>query len=117
MSILKYFTSNKTSTGKEDDAIFTSLESSGVSSKEYENIEETIKPAEKAKKKKKITYKEEGKMKITKYANLYGIANAVRRYSKEYPNISESTVHDWLNQTRNSYFCVTSKNHWLMFVS
>ena len=52
MSILKYFTSNKTSTGKEDDAIFTSLESSGVSSKEYENIEETIKPAEKAKKKK-----------------------------------------------------------------
>ena len=51
MSILKYFTSNKTSTGKEDDAIFTSLESSGVSSKEYENIEETIKPAEKAKKK------------------------------------------------------------------
>ena len=50
MLILKYFTSNKTSTGKEDDAIFTSLESSGVSSKEYENIEETIKPAEKAKK-------------------------------------------------------------------
>ena len=50
MSILKYFTSNKTSTGKEDDAIFASLESSGVSSKEYENIEETIKPAEKAKK-------------------------------------------------------------------
>ena len=35
-------------------------------------------------------------MKITKYANLYGIANAVRQYSKEYPNISESTVHDWL---------------------
>ena len=94
MSILKYFTSNKTSTGKEDDAIFTSLESSGVSSKEYENIEETIKPAEKAKK--KITYKEEGKTRITKYANLYGIANAVRRYSKEYPNISESAVHDWL---------------------
>ena len=51
MSILKYFTSNKTSTGKEDDAIFSSFESSGVSSKECENIEETIKPAEKAKKK------------------------------------------------------------------
>ena len=49
-------------------------------------------------------------MKITKYANLCGIANAVRQYSKEYPNISESTVHDWLKETRNSYFCVTSKN-------
>ena len=113
MSILKYFTSNKTSTGKEDDAIFTSLESSGVSSKEYENIEETIKPAEKAKK----NYKEEGKTKITKYANLYGIANAVRRYSKEYPNISESTVHDWLKETRNSYFLCNLQKHWLMFVS
>ena len=38
----------KTSTGK-DDAIFPPLESSGVSSKEYESIVETIKPAEKSK--------------------------------------------------------------------
>ena len=35
-------------------------------------------------------------MKITKYTNLYGIVNAVRRYSKEFPNISESTVRGWL---------------------
>ena len=35
-------------------------------------------------------------MKVTKYANLYGIANAVRRYSKECPNISESTARGWL---------------------
>ena len=94
MSILKYFTSNNTSTGKEDDVIFPSLESSGVSSKEYESIVETIKPAEKAK---RITYKED-KMKITKYANLYGISNAVRRYSKEFHNISESTVCGWLKK-------------------
>ena len=90
MSISKYLTSNKTSTGKEDDSIFPSLESSDVSSKEYENIVETIKPAEKTK---IITYKDDnGKMKIIKYANLYGIANAVRRYTKEFPNISESTI-------------------------
>ena len=30
MSILKYFKSNKPSTGKEDDEIFPSLENSGV---------------------------------------------------------------------------------------
>ena len=48
--------------GKEDDAIFPSLKSSGVSSKEHESIAETIRPAEKAK---SITYKEEDKMKIT----------------------------------------------------
>ena len=97
MSILKYFTSSKTSMGKEDDTVFCSLESSGVSSKEYESILETIKPAEKTK---RITYKEEDKMKITKNANLYSIANAVRPYSKEFPNISESTVRGWLKKFR-----------------
>ena len=35
-------------------------------------------------------------MKITKYANLYGIANAVRRYSKEFPTISENKFRGWL---------------------
>ena len=66
MSILKYLTSKKTSTGEEDDATFSlslSLESFGVSSKEYKSIVETIKPAEKAK---RITQKEDDKMKITK---------------------------------------------------
>ena len=90
MSFLKYFTSNKTSTGKEDDAVFPSLKSPGVSSKEYESIVDTIKPAEEAKKKKYL--QGGGLNKITKYANLYGIAHATRRYSKEFPNISESAV-------------------------
>ena len=62
MSILKYFTSNNTSTGKEDDPIFPSLKSSDVSRKEYESIVETIEPAEKAK---RFKYKEEDKIKIT----------------------------------------------------
>ena len=39
-------------------------------------------------------------MKITKYANLYGRAKAVRQYSKEFPNISESTVRGWLKKVR-----------------
>ena len=39
-------------------------------------------------------------MKIAKYADLYGIANAVRRYSKEFPNISENTVRGWLKKFR-----------------
>ena len=45
-------------------------------------------------------YKEEDTMKITKYTNLYGIANAVRWYSKEFPNISSSTVCGWLKKFR-----------------
>ena len=39
-------------------------------------------------------------MKTTKYANLYGRAKAVRQYSKEFPNISESTVRGWLKKVR-----------------
>ena len=39
-------------------------------------------------------------MKITKHANLYGIANSVIRYSKEFPNNSESTVRGWLKKFR-----------------
>ena len=77
--------------------MFPSRESFGVSSKEYESIVETIKPAGKVK---RITYKEEDKMKSRKYANLYGIANAVRQYSKEFPNISESTLVGWLRKFR-----------------
>ena len=50
MSILMYFTSNNTSTGKEDDAIFSSLQSSGVSSKEYESIAEKNQTCIKSKK-------------------------------------------------------------------
>ena len=50
MSILKYLTSNETSTGKEDNVIFPFPQSTSVSSKEYESIVERIKPAEKSKK-------------------------------------------------------------------
>ena len=39
-------------------------------------------------------------MKITKYANLYGIANAVRRYSKEFPTISENKFRGSLKKFR-----------------
>ena len=39
-------------------------------------------------------------MKITKYANLYGIANAVRRYSNEFPTISENKFRGWLKKFR-----------------
>ena len=37
-------------------------------------------------------------MKVTKYANLYGIVNAVRQNTKEFPNISKSTVRRWLKK-------------------
>ena len=39
-------------------------------------------------------------MKNTKYVSLSAIANAARRYSKKFPNVSESTVCGWLKHFR-----------------
>ena len=89
MSILKYITPYKTSIGQKENTILLSCESPGISIKEYKNIVETVKPAEKVK---RSTYKDEDKMKVTKFDNIYGAANAVRIYSKEFPIIKESAV-------------------------
>ena len=57
-----------------------------------ENILESVRPAEKGK---RSTYKEESKMKTTKFMFICGIVNAVRRYSKEFPTIINSWIIGW----------------------
>jgi hypothetical protein len=95
MSIFKYFTASKTSTPEENNVILPSLESSGVSTKEYDSILDSVNAPTKDK---RCTYKEEDKIKMTKYANTYGVANAVRRYCKEFPSIKEGTIRGWLKK-------------------
>ena len=56
-----------------------------------ENILESVRPAEKGK---RSTYKEESKMKTTKFMFICGVVNAVRRYSKEFPTINK--YHEWI---------------------
>ena len=43
-------------------------------------------------------YKEEDKMKFVKYACSHGVTNAIRFFKKEFPNLTESTVHPWVNK-------------------
>ena len=43
-------------------------------------------------KKRKVTYKEEKKMKVVKHACSHGVTNAIRFFKKEFLNLTESTV-------------------------
>ena len=43
-------------------------------------------------KKRRVTYKEDEKMRSVKYACFHGVTNAIRFFKKEFPNLTESTV-------------------------
>ena len=49
----------------------------------------------------RVTYKEEDKCKIAKYANHCRTTNAVNRFKKEFPKLTESTVRGWLAKYRS----------------
>ena len=66
-----------------------------VSLMEYAHVEETLRLGVLVVKRRQ-TYKEEEKIRITKYANIYGTAAASKFFKKEFPNLRESTVHPWL---------------------
>ena len=91
MSILDYFTKNKQSKAKER-AVKTLLpkEDYGIiSGKEYDSIKDTL-DLHPETKKRRVTYKEEEKMKVVKYACFHGVTNAI--------NLKESTAHPWVSK-------------------
>lgn len=52
-------------------------------------------------KRKRVTYREEEKCKIAKYANEYGTTNAVSLYEKEFPELTESAIRGWFVKHRS----------------
>ena len=79
MSILDYFTKNKESKAKER-VVKTSSpkEDYGIiSGKEYDSIKDTL-DLHPETKKRRVTYKEEEKMKVVKYVCSHGVTNAIR---------------------------------------
>ena len=100
MSILNYFTKNTEGKAKEC-VILPAKEDFGVSGKEYDSIKETLE-AHPETKKRGVTYKEEEKMKVVKYACSHGVTNAIRFFKKEFPNLTESTVR---NQEKANRVC------------
>ena len=89
MSILDYFTKNKEEKSKEQVIkTLTSKEDYGIiSAKEYDRIKDTL-DLHPETKKRRVMYKEEEKMKFAKYACSHGVANAIRFFKKEFPNLT-----------------------------
>ena len=94
MSLLQYF--QKASVSNESSATNLRLPSTnrtGLSSEEQSNVTLEINNAASINcKRKRVAYKEEDKCKIAKYANHCGTTNAVNRFKKEFPKLTESTL-------------------------
>ena len=99
MSLLQYF--QKASVSNESSATnlrLPSTNATGLSIEEQSNVTLEINNAASVNCKcKRVTYKED-KCKIAKYANHYGTTNAVNRFKKEFPKLTESTVRGWLTK-------------------
>ena len=99
MSILDYFTKHKE--GKAKERVVKTLppkEDYGIiSGKEYDSIKGILDLHPKTKKR-RVTYKEEEKMKVGKYACSHGVTNAIRFFKKEFPNLTESTARPWASK-------------------
>lgn len=100
-SILKYF-QKKTVSHPATTLQLPPTNRTGLSSEEQSNVGLEINNASSINnKRKRVTYREEDKLKIAKYANECGTTNAVSRYKKEFPKLAESTIRGWLVKYRS----------------
>ena len=99
MSVLDYFTKNKE--GKAKERVVKTLPPKGdygiISGKEYDSVKDIL-DLHPETKNRRVTYKEEEKMKVAKYACSHGVTNAVRFFKKDLPNLTESTVRPWVSK-------------------
>ena len=75
-------------------------ESSGISHHEFISISDALSMDSEVSR--RTTYKEEDKLSIAKYANMFGVASAVRHFQSKHHTIQESTVRGWLVKYRES---------------
>ena len=80
MSILKYFTAERPNGER---IILPEREMSRVTSAEFDQI--AVEVRRKPDKRKRTTYREEDKAKIAKYANMYGTADTIRQFKRDFP--------------------------------
>ena len=65
---------------------------------EYINISEAVNQS--VGRSGRTTYKEEEKIRITKYAHLHTTTNDLKHFKKEFPNLSEPSIRRWLSTYR-----------------
>ena len=108
MSILTYFT--RTAAGQSaENIVLPSREESGVLSTEYDCIVKEVQNGPPAKRK-RTTYREDEKMKIAKYANIYGTVSALRHFKQDFPKLTESTIRPWLAKYRSQLKTTSSED-------
>ena len=99
MSILDYLTKNKEGKAKERvvKTLLPNKDYGIISGKEYDSIKDTLALHPEIKKR-RVTYKEEEKMKVVKYGCSHGVTSTVRFFKKDFPNLMESTVRPWVSK-------------------
>ena len=100
MSILSNFTREESTTEVTENIVLPSREESGLEENEYNSILTEVQRGSPLKRK-RTTYHEGEKMKVAKYANVHGPANALRHFKKDFPNLTESTIRGWLTKYRS----------------
>ena len=103
MSILNYFAKGKRSVKNGEKSCETLpyiAESAGLSSREFSLVTEEIENLA-SEKKTRVTYKEQDKLMMARYANQHGPSRTVAKYLKDFPKLKESTLRGWLVKYRN----------------
>ena len=98
MYILNYFARADKETSS--NVVITTGGVPGISDKDIMNITDQMRSTSGVKRK-RVTYSEQDKMKIAKYANECGLMSAVVKYKSEFPSLRESTVRGCLNKYRS----------------
>ena len=100
MSFLQYFhVENRDIARPAENITLPSREEAGVSSTEYDNIVAEVEFV--PNKRRRITYHERDKLKISKYANAHGVTAAIKLFQRDFPKLTESTVRPWLKKYRD----------------
>ena len=72
-----------------------------ISADELLKVQESLNVVE-GRKSKQVTYSENDKQEVTKYALLCGASAAVWHFRKKYPHLTESTVRPWVKHYQKS---------------
>ena len=75
-------------------------DSAGLSSREFSLVTEERKNLS-SEKKKRVTYKEQDKLVMARYAYQHGPSRTVAKYLKDFPKLNESTIRGWLAKYRD----------------
>ena len=119
MSLFRYFTSTQHHEGKApcksahtaaENIVEKNISTPGISRKELTCVTEELGHTDnESTPARRVTYSENTKKKVARYALQHGVAAAVRKYEKEFPKLRQSTVSPWLKRYKQVETSSTSQ--------